>query len=158
MNAQDRNQRPERGVKEAQRHARWPRTPSDRVRVAEVMTRRQPVVPSHISMAAARKIAELKSADTLIVEDKGSLMGFLDGDSLRAGKDHQRVAECLKPLRPCVGPNTTIEEARALLVEYGVSSLPVSVGPFLVGNVTRSAVERSLRAAIALTAPARLVA
>lgn len=147
------------GVEERQRGAGGPRTrPSEGVRVADLMTRRQPIVPSHISMAAARKISELKSADTLIVEDKGNLMGFLDGESLRTGRDDQRVAECLKPLRPCVSPRTTVEEAHALLVEHGVTSLPVSVGPFLVGSVARSTVERSLRARIGAAIPARLVA
>ena len=147
MNTQRREQGQESSVVQAQGRIRRSGGPSSEgLRVADVMTRRQPIVPSHISMAAARKIAELKSSDTLIVEDKGSLLGFLDSESLRTGGDDQRVAECLKPLRPCVSPNTTVEEAHAMLVQYGVTSLPVSVGPFLVGSISRSTVERVLRA------------
>lgn len=154
MNIQVREPMPTPSIEEVQRRARRPVIPSDdNVRVADVMARRQPVVPSHISMAAARKIAELKSADALIVEDKGSLMGFLDSESLRQGRDDQRVVECLKPLRPCVSPNTTVEQARELLLEYGASSLPVTVGPFLIGSVSRSAIERSVRARIAAAEP-----
>jgi hypothetical protein len=159
MNIKGREQMSGPSVAEAQRRAGRSKTrPSEGVLVGDLMTRRHPIVPSHISMAAARKISELKSADTLIVEDKGSLMGFLDSESLRTGKDDQRVAECLKPLRPCVSPNTTVADAHALLIECGATSLPVSVGPFLVGSVSRSTVERSLRSGIGAAVPARLVA
>jgi len=130
--------------------------PSNEMLVADLMARPQPVVPSHISMAAARKIAHLKSVDALIVEDKGSLIGFLDGQSLREAKDDQRVSECLKPLQLCLSPTTTVDGARALLIRYGAGSWPVAAGPFLVGSISRSAIERS--AAERVTAPRARIA
>jgi CBS domain-containing protein len=130
---------------------RLPAAPSTGVLVADLMTRPQPVVPSHLSMGAARKIARLKAADSLIVEDKGCLVGILDSEILRSGSDEQRVGDCLKPLSSCLSPTTTLESARALLIQHGVGSLPVAAGPFLVGSLSRSAVERSL------AAPKRLV-
>jgi CBS domain-containing protein len=113
------------------------------LRVIDVMGKPQPIVPSHILMGAARKIACLKSVDALIVEDKGSLVGFLDARSLRDAPDHQRVDACVEPLQLFLAPTTTVAEARALLVKSGASSLPVVAGPFLIGSVSREAVERS---------------
>jgi len=126
--------------------------------VADVMSRPQPIVPSHLSMAAARKIAQLKSADSLIVEDKGRLLGVLDRDTLRRAGDDQRVGQCLKPLWACLSPTTFVREARALLIKHGVGSLPVAAGPFLVGSLSRAAVERALAAEELALPSARLAA
>lgn len=116
----------------------------DEVRVAEAMTRLNPIVPGHISMGAARKIAELKAADSLLVEDKGNLIGILDRETLlNAGQD-RRVSDCLKSIRICLTPTTTLTRARALMIEHGMASFPVAAGPFLVGCISRSDVERAL--------------
>jgi len=128
------------------------------VSVGDLMTRPQPIVPSHLSMAAARKIARLKSADALIVEDKGCLVGILDSQSLRDADDDQTIAECLRPLQFCLTPTTTMEQARALLIKSGAASLPVAAGPFLVGSVSRAAVERSLAAGVLSATTARMAA
>jgi len=117
---------------------------SDELRVGEAMTRPHPIVPGHISMGAARKIAELRSTDTLIVEDKGSLIGILDWETLLTANDDRRVADCLKSIRICLTPTTTLARARTLMIEHGVASFPVAVGPFLVGSISRSDVERAL--------------
>jgi CBS domain-containing protein len=116
---------------------------AETLRVIDVMGKPQPIVPSHILMGAARKIARLKSAEALIVEEKGSLVGFLDGRRLREAPDDRRVDACLEPLHLFLAPTTTVAEARALLLESGASSLPVAAGPFLIGSVSRAAVERS---------------
>jgi CBS domain-containing protein len=116
---------------------------AETLRVIDVMGKSQPIIPSHILMGAARKIARLKSAEALIVEEKGSLVGFLDGRRLREAPDDRRVDACLEPLHLFLAPTTTVAEARALLVEAGASSLPVAAGPFLIGSVSRAAVERS---------------
>lgn len=116
----------------------------DEVRVAEAMTRLNPIVPGHISMGAARKIAALKATDTLIVEDKGNLIGILDPETLLSAGDEQRVSDCLKSIRICLTPTTTLMRARALMIEHGLASFPVAAGPFLVGSISRSDVERTL--------------
>lgn len=119
------------------------RAQTEDLRVIDVMGKPQPIVPSHILMGAARKIARLKSADALLVEDKGSLVGFLDARSLRDASDRQRVDACIEPLGLFLAPTMTVAEADALFVESGASSLPVAAGPFLIGSVSRAAVERS---------------
>lgn len=115
--------------------------------VVDLMTNPYPVVPAHISMDAARKIARLKSADALVVEDKGNLVGWLDACSLREAGGGQRVDVCVKSLRLCLTPTTTVSEARALFVKSGASSLPIAAGPFLIGSVSRAAVERFVSSA-----------
>jgi hypothetical protein len=73
------------GAPDRARPGRLPggRAQTEVLRVIDVMGKPQPIVPLHILMGAARKIARLRSADVLIVEDKGSLVGFLDARSLR---------------------------------------------------------------------------
>jgi CBS domain-containing protein len=113
------------------------------LRVIDVMDKPQPIIPSHILIGAARKIARLKSADALIVEEQGSLLGFLDARRLREAPDDRRVDACLEPLRLFLAPTTTVCEARARFVESGASSLAVAAGRFLIGSVSRAAVEHS---------------
>jgi CBS domain-containing protein len=112
--------------------------------VVDLMGKPQPIVPAHISMGAARKIARLKSAEALIVEDKGSLVGWLDALALRDAPDGERVDACVKPLGLCLRPTSSVSEARALFISSGASSLPVAAGPFLIGSLSRAAVERSV--------------
>jgi CBS domain-containing protein len=131
---------------------------SDEPRVAEAMTRLYPIVPGHISMSAARKIAELRSSDAVIVEDKGSLIGILDRETLLTASDGRRVADCLKSIRICLTPTTTLTRARVLMIEHGVASFPVAAGPFLVGSISRSDVERSLASKNTRAVSARVAA
>ncbi len=112
--------------------------------VGHVMTPPHPIVPMHISMAAARKVASLKSADALLVEDGGSLAGFIDSRVLRTAKDGDRVADCVQPLGFCLSPTTTVARARELLTEHCALSFLVAAGGFLLGSISRAAVERSL--------------
>ena len=59
------------------------------------MIRGAPAIPAHLSMAAARKIAELKRAMLLFVERNGQLVGLLDDRSLLQAADDATVARCL---------------------------------------------------------------
>jgi CBS domain-containing protein len=112
--------------------------------VADLMTRSQPAVPSHIPLSAARKIARLKGADALLVEDEGRLVGFLDSQVLERTKDEQRVADCMSPIRFCLPPTATAVHARDLMIAQGAHSFPVAAGPFLLGTISRAAIERAL--------------
>ena len=46
-----------------------------------------PIVPAHLKMAAARKIAQLKCADILLVEDGEQILGVIDGYALEAADE-----------------------------------------------------------------------
>jgi CBS domain-containing protein len=114
-------------------------------RVGDLPIRAVPVIPSHLSMAAARKIAELKRAAVLLVERDGQLMGTLDEHALIEAPDDAEVAGCLRTIELCLRPTTTAERAQELFVRSRTTALPVAAGAFLLGAISRADVERALR-------------
>jgi CBS domain-containing protein len=121
--------------------------------VGDLMTKPVPAVPSHLSMAAARKVAALRSATHLLVEAGGRLVGVLDDRALAMGCDEDFIATCMAPLLISVGPMTTASRARELLVSHGADSLLVVAGIFVVGSVGRDRIERALADSLRLPAP-----
>jgi CBS domain-containing protein len=114
-------------------------------RVGDLPIRAVPIIPAHLSMAAARKIAELKRATVLFVERDGRLMGTLDQQALVEASDEAGVADCLRSIELCLGPTTTAERAQELFLRSRTTALPVAAGAFLLGAVSRTDVERALR-------------
>ncbi len=114
-------------------------------RVGDLPIRAVPIIPAHLSMAAARKIADLKRAAVLFVERDGRLMGTLDEHALLEAPDDAEVTDCLRSLALCLGPTTTAARAQELFVRSRTTSLPVAAGAFLLGAVSRGDVERVLR-------------
>jgi CBS domain-containing protein len=112
--------------------------------VADIMGDPPPVVPAHLTVAAARKIARLKSADMLLVEDGGRMVGVVDGYTLEGAAPDAPVTEGMKPSFPYLRPDSDVRRARDLLVKHGVPALLVAVGRFVVGAISRAAVERAL--------------
>jgi CBS domain-containing protein len=96
-------------------------------------------------MSAARKIAELKRAPLLLADRDGILVGVVDERALLAASDDQDVAGAMKRLDLCVTPATPLVRARELLLRTGADALPVAAGAFLLGVVTRAAIERAVR-------------
>jgi CBS domain-containing protein len=114
-------------------------------RVGDLPIRAVPVIPAHLSMAAARKVAELKRAAALFVERDGRLMGSLDQHALLEAPDDAEVAGCLRTIELCLRPSTTAERALELFARSRTTALPVAAGAFLLGAICRADVERALR-------------
>ena len=114
-------------------------------RVGDLPIRALPIIPAHLSMAAARKIAELKRATVLFVERDGRLMGTLDEHALVDAPDEAEVSGCLRMIELCLGPSTTAERAQELFIRSCTTALPVAAGAFLLGAISRADVERALR-------------
>ena len=114
-------------------------------RVGDLPIRAVPVIPAHLSMAAARKIAELKRAAALFVERDGQLMGSLDQHALLEAPDDANVAACLRTIELCLRPTTSAERALELFARSRTTALPVAAGAFLLGAISRADVERALR-------------
>jgi hypothetical protein len=114
-------------------------------RVGDLPIRPVPIVPAHLKMGAARKIAELKRSSVLFVERDGRLMGSLDQQALVEAPDDAEVSSCLRSIELCLGPSTTAARAQELFVRSRTTALPVAAGAFLLGAVSRSDVERALR-------------
>jgi CBS domain-containing protein len=115
----------------------------DTVRVADLTIRRIPVIPAHLSMAAARKVAQLKQVSLLLVERNDHIVGTIDEGALAADDDLTAVAAAMRPLATCLRPMMAVREARELFIRARATILPVVVGGFILGAVTRSDVERA---------------
>ncbi len=96
-------------------------------------------------MAAARKVAELKRSPVLLVERDGVLAGIIDENKLLASSDDVRAGDAMRTLENCLAATTPLARARELFVRTGSAALPVAAGAFLLGVVTRAALDRALR-------------
>jgi CBS domain-containing protein len=119
------------------------RPDGDVVRVADLPIRRVPVIPAHLSMAAARKVALLKQISLLLVERDDHIVGAIDDRALSADHDLTAVLAAMRPLSTSLRPATPVTEARELFIRARAAILPVVAGGFILGAVTRSDVERA---------------
>ena len=115
----------------------------DTVRVGDLPIRRLPVVPSHLSMAAARKVALVSQISRLLVERDDHVVGTIDDYALAADHDLTAVAAAMRPLATFLRPSTPVTEARELFIRARAAILPVVAGGFILGAVTRRDVERA---------------
>jgi CBS domain-containing protein len=137
------------GVRSLTKRSRVPRGLEQTVQaepsVMDLMGDPPPIAPAHLKMAAARKIAQLKGADMLLVEDdSGRILGVVDGYTLQGADDNALVSDGMKPVCPCVRPDSSAHRARDLLARHSLPALLVIVGRFVVGVVSRAAIERAL--------------
>jgi CBS domain-containing protein len=119
--------------------------PSESALVGDVPVLAAPTLPAHLPMAAARKVAALKKASLLLAERDGILVGVVDERALMSAADDSEVGDVMKRLDHCLTPTTPIARARELLLRTGADALPVAAGAFLLGVVTRAAIERAVR-------------
>jgi len=104
-----------------------------------------PALPAHLPMSAARKVADLKKSSLVLVERDGRLVGVVDDVALLQAPDEARLEDAMKRLEVCLTPATPLARAREQLARSGATALPVAAGAFLLGVVTRAAVERAWR-------------
>jgi CBS domain-containing protein len=138
------------GVEEVERLGGRSRVPhfsrqatDEGIEVANLMTAPPPIIPAHLTMAAARKVAALKSATTLLVEAEGRLVGVVEPQALARATDADRVSSRMSPLRVCLRPGTTAARAREIFAQQQAGCLPVAAGLFVVGVVSRRQIERA---------------
>jgi CBS domain-containing protein len=136
----------------AQRSGRESRVPGPGdLRVADVTMRPAPVVPLHLTVGAARKVARHKGAAVVLVEAAGRLVGLLDERALASAGEADPIARSLRPIRFSLQPAASAARARDLFIKQNVSALPVAAGAFLLGVVARADLERALAAGADVT-------
>jgi CBS domain-containing protein len=113
-------------------------------RVGDLAMRRIPVIPAHLPMVAARKIAALKGIALLMVELEDQIVGIVDETVLAAADDETRTGRAMNPLDFGLRPAMPIAQARELFLRARVSILPVIAGGFVLGAVTRADIERRI--------------
>ncbi len=116
---------------------------AETARVCDLPIRRLPVVPAHLSMAAARKVALLKQVSLLLVEREDHIVGTINEHALAVDHDLTAVAAAMRPLATYLRPAMSVTEARELFIRARAVILPVIAGGFILGAVTRSEVERA---------------
>ncbi|HXJ22680.1 MAG TPA: CBS domain-containing protein [Polyangia bacterium] len=119
--------------------------PSESALVGDLPVLAAPALPAHLPMSAARKVAALKKASLLLAERDGRLVGVVDERALMSAADDSAVGDVMKRLDHCLTPAMPIVRARELLLRTGADALPVVAGAFLLGVVTRAAIERAVR-------------
>jgi len=112
-------------------------------RVGDLPLRAIPVVPSHLSMAAARKVASLKQTQLLLIEGDERIVGTIDERALSTELDGTAIAAAMKPLATYLRPAMAATEARALFARARASILPVVAGGFILGALTLGDLERT---------------
>ncbi len=105
--------------------------------------RQIPVIPAHLPMAGARKVAALKRIGVLLVEREEQIVGTVD-ESVLAGADAQTpTAAAMKPLRLYLRPAMSVAQAREVFIRARTTILPVIAGGFVLGAVARGDIERT---------------
>ena len=111
--------------------------------VGDVPMRRIPVVPAHLRMGGARKVAALKGIGLLLVERDEQIVGTVDENALVDAADQTRTALAMRPLGLCLRPAMSMAQAREVFVRARATVLPVIAGGFVLGAVTRADLERT---------------
>lgn len=105
-------------------------------RVGEIMETMLCTVTPDTVVASARRLASEHNARHLIVLKDGTLAGIVYHKDLQSARSDQMIFTCMNTTMPCVEPAMTVNTALAVMVEYGVSCLPIMAEGFLVGIVT----------------------
>jgi hypothetical protein len=111
--------------------------------VGDMPMRQIPVIPAHLPMAGARKVAALKEIGVLLVEREEQIVGTLDENVLAAADDLTPTAAAMKPLALYLRPAMSVAQARDVFIRARTSILPVVAGGFVLGAVARSDIERT---------------
>ena len=104
-----------------------------------------PIVPAHLTVDAARKVAALRHAGVVLVESGGRLLGLVEARRLADAPASAEVLTVARPIDLGLRPTTSLQRARELLLRARLTALPVVVGAFLLGVVHLADVERALR-------------
>ncbi|MCG5052928.1 MAG: hypothetical protein KA712_08205 [Myxococcales bacterium] len=107
-------------------------------RVANLCSASFVQVPPWFTVAAARKVAQAKRVDHVLVEQTGGQVGLVALDALEGAPGHHMVSRWATPTRAEVSPQASRAEAATLMEVTGSHWLPVRLGAVLVGVITRS--------------------
>ena len=112
------------------------------LRVGDMASRPIPVVPAHLSMAAARKIAALKRIALLLVERDDQVVGAIDERALATASADTPIEVAMSPLDLWLRPAMSAAQARDVFIQARAAVLPVIAGGFVLGAIARGDVER----------------
>jgi len=120
-------------------------SPSSRdgaLKVGDLPTWPIPVIPAHLAMGAARKVAALKRVALLVVERDEQLVGYVNERALATASDEARVIDLVTRFDRCLSPSMSIADARRCFISARAAVLPVVAAGFVLGAIGRGEVER----------------
>lgn len=106
--------------------------------VADVMQTGVYTLDPETPVGAARRLADRKHVNHLLVVEDQMLAGILCRDDLAAADQEAPVRDCMTSPVPCVGPETTLRDAAGIMEDQKLSCLAVVMGPLLVGIISRA--------------------
>ena len=109
--------------------------------VVEVMGTEMFTLTPETAVSSARRLVLENDVHHMLVLENGTLAGIVCRDDLRFADRNARVGDCMSSPVLCITPDTTLQEAVDLMGANDVDCLPVVTGAFLVGIVTREALE-----------------
>lgn len=109
--------------------------------VAEVMGTELFTLTPDTVVASAQRLAFDNDIRHLLVLENGTLTGIICREDLRSADRDALVGDCMSSPVLCIPPETTLQEAVDIMGANDIDCLPVVTGAFLVGIVTRAALE-----------------
>jgi CBS domain-containing protein len=109
--------------------------------VAEVMGTELFTLTPDTVVASAQRLAFENGIHHLLVLENGTLAGIICREDLRLASSDSLVGDCMSSPVLCITPETTLQEAVDIMGANDIDCLPVVTGAFLVGIVTRNALE-----------------
>src|SRR5262252_259666 len=85
---------------------------TDDVLAGAILSTRVAAIPPTLTIGAARKVAALKGADDLLVEEDGRLVGILCGTDLTAAPEDDLISAWSRRPSAWVHPMTPVMRAR----------------------------------------------
>lgn len=87
----------------------------------------------------ARILMQRQGIDYIVVVEREMLAGILSKEDLAACADQRsQIRNCMTSPVPCVGPETSIQDAAEIMEMHGFSCLAVVLGALLVGVISRN--------------------
>jgi CBS domain-containing protein len=94
-------------------------------------------VPSWFTVGAAARVAQLKGVEHLLVLDRGGLVGTAGRTALAGAPASDPLARWMTATSATLDAGASLEDAARSMDRLGADCLPVTIGPLLVGLVTR---------------------
>jgi CBS domain-containing protein len=90
------------------------------------------------SVGDARGVVAGNRVNHLLVIENGMLAGILSQEDLSWADQSAPVRDCMTSPVPCVGPETTVDDAAEIMSEQRLSCLAVVIDALLVGIISRT--------------------
>ena len=119
----------------------WSGDPPTEQCAGALASRRFVKLPSWFTAANARRVMKAKGVEHALVEERGRIIGSVAWTKLGEAHGAEALASRLSATTASVAVEASPDEALAVMQAHDTDCLPVVAEPFLIGVVTRAALE-----------------